>query len=347
MNFESQKLKQWFEEEKRDLPWRDNPSPYQVWVSEIMLQQTQVAVVVPYFQRWMALFPTVEALAKAPLDVVIKCWEGLGYYARARALHTGAQYVVDNFQGILPSTADELRKIKGIGPYTVGAIRSFAFKQKAPAVDGNVMRVLSRYFLISDDIGKSHTIKRIWDLAETILPDAEPWIFNEALIELGATICRRKPDCNICPLKSSCKAFAEGNPTDYPYQSKKIKIESLHRAVAVISYKNKLLVRREEKGKIMSDLHEFPYLELSTNDLAIDQLENHLQHAMGLKVSLQSVLDTVSHSFTRFNVRLLPACFSSSSAPEVAGYQWMTIADLKKLAFSSGHRRIFEKLINP
>ncbi|MBA2727853.1 MAG: A/G-specific adenine glycosylase [Parachlamydiaceae bacterium] len=345
MNFDSQRLKQWFEEEKRELPWRDNPSPYAVWVSEIMLQQTQVAVVVPYFQRWMSLFPTIEALAKAPLDVVIKCWEGLGYYARARALHTGAQYVVDHFQGILPSGNDELRKIKGIGPYTVGAIRSFAFKQKAPAVDGNVMRVLSRYFLISDDIGKSQTIKKIWELAEAILPDVEPWTFNEALIELGATICRRKPNCSICPLKDSCQAYVEGNPTDFPYQSKKVKIESLQRAVAIISHTDRLLIRREEKGKIMSDLHEFPYLELTSPELAIDALERHIQSSMGLQVSLQSVLDAVSHSFTRFNVQLFPAFFSCINACEVPGYQWMKISDLEQLAFSSGHRRIFEKFL--
>lgn len=345
MKFDQHVLMQWFEDEKRPLPWRLNPTPYTVWVSEIMLQQTQVAVVVPYFHRWMELFPTVEALAKAPLDVVIKCWEGLGYYARARALHSGAQYVLENFKGVLPSSAEELKKIKGIGPYTVGAILSFAFKQKAAAVDGNVIRVLTRYFQIADDISKSQTIKRLWTAAEAILPDTTPWIFNEALIELGATICRKKPNCAACPLKSSCQSNLYSDPTLYPYQSKKIKIENLQRAVAIIQHNDSLLVRREGKGKIMSDLHEFPYLELSKEEGAMVLLENHITNVLGLQTSLESVLDNVSHSFTRFNVQLFPAIFSCKETIEVPGYKWIKYSDLKNLAFSSGHRRIFEKML--
>lgn len=340
MNFDQHALKRWFKSEKRALPWRDDPTPYEVWISEIMLQQTQVAVVIPYFQKWMKLFPTIQELAKAPLDSVIKCWEGLGYYSRARSLHAGAQYIVESFEGILPSSAENLRKIKGIGPYTEGAIRSFAFKIKTAAVDGNVMRVLSRYFLISADISKTSTIKEIWNLAQEILPHEEPWIFNEALIELGATICKRRPNCAICPLKSSCQGYINGNPEEFPYQSKKIKVEQLHRAVAVITCNNRLLVRREEKGKIMGDLHEFPYLELPNNERPVESLSDFIKNTLGLRVSIQSILDSLSHSFTRYRVQLYPAIFDCLQDSDVPGYRWIEMSELKKLAFSSGHRRI-------
>ena len=160
-------LKRWFLDQKRDFPWRENPSPYAVWVSEVMLQQTQAAVVISYFERWMQRFPTIQALADAPLEDVIKEWEGLGYYARARNLHAGARYVVENYEGQLPANAEQLYKIKGLGHYTVGAILSFAFQQRKAAVDGNVLRVLARYYGITDDIGKSATVKKCKDLLKS------------------------------------------------------------------------------------------------------------------------------------------------------------------------------------
>jgi len=173
---EIQALKRWFLEVQRDFPWREDPSPYRVWVSEVMLQQTRAEVVVPYFERWMARFPTVEVLAEAPLDEVIKLWEGLGYYSRARNLHQGAQQIVRDYGGKLPNSADKLKKIKGIGPYTVGAILSFAFHQKVPAVDGNVLRVMSRYQRIEEDIAKQKTVKMIGQRVAEILPEKEPRI---------------------------------------------------------------------------------------------------------------------------------------------------------------------------
>jgi A/G-specific adenine glycosylase len=179
---EVEKLRSWFLSQRRDLPWRENTTPYAVWVSEIMLQQTQVAVVIPYFQRWMDKFPTICSLAAASIEEVIKEWEGLGYYARARNLHAGAQYVVKNHAGELPETEAELRKIKGLGDYTIGAIRSFAFNHKAATVDGNVLRVLARYYGISDDISKMKSVKKFQGLAQSLLPEIEPWIISESLM---------------------------------------------------------------------------------------------------------------------------------------------------------------------
>lgn len=337
-------LRKWFLNQKRDLPWRQDPSPYAVWISEVMLQQTQVAVVIPYFYRWMERFPTIHDLAKASLDDVIKLWEGLGYYSRARNLHQGAQYIVENYAGNLPRSAAELRKIKGLGPYTVGAIRSFAFKERAAVVDGNVTRVLARFFAISDDIAKPKTTRRLWEIAEVILPDQQPWVVNEALIELGATICQRKANCLQCPINHQCASFAQGITKEIPFKSKTYKAELLHRAIAVISSGNYLLVKRGAAGAIMSDLHEFPYFECNDKKMLPKQMIEHFEEQWSLKMPLRHShsLEKVSHSFTRFNATLYPFVFSTSSRPIVEGCKWLTVDELDQLAFSSGHRRIFE-----
>jgi A/G-specific adenine glycosylase len=341
-NFDETALKDWFNKQKRSLPWRDNPSPYAVWVSEVMLQQTQVAVVIPYFQRWMQLFPTIEALATAPLDVVIKAWEGLGYYSRARNLQAGASMVVSQYDGKLPMEAVELAKVKGIGPYTVGAIRSFAFHQRAAAVDGNVMRVLSRYFNIEDDLCQPKTLKKIWQLAEQILPEKESWILTEGLIELGATVCTKKPKCMDCPLKTSCQGYIQGTAEELPYKSVKMKAEKLYRAVAVVvNSEGKFLVKHVQTGKVMSGLHEFPYFEVSLDGIDSEEFENQISVHLGLKVFWKENFQKIQHSFTRYQVSLFPQMFLCNDACNVSGFQWMSPNEMKKIAFSSGHRRLY------
>ena len=343
--FPHKKLKNWFLEERRELPWRIMPSPYAVWVSEVMLQQTQVAVVIPYFERWMVRFPNIQALAEAPLDEVIKLWEGLGYYSRARNLHDGAKFVLKEFNGILPKNSDDLKKIKGLGPYTIGAIRSFVFHEKAAAVDGNVMRVLARYYLVEEDIAKTQTLKTLWNLAESILPDEEPWLISEALIELGATICTRKPQCHKCPMRTSCKAYSQGKAVDLPYKSSKIKSEKLFRTVAVIQWNECFLVRRGKKGEIMGDLHEFPYFETNAKGMSELSLARKLEKEWNLRVKRPKILPEEKHSFTRFQVSLKPILFIIDEPYPVDACQWIPLTQLKKLAFSSGHRRIFEALL--
>lgn len=217
-SFNQKALVEWFNKQKRPLPWRKNPSPYAVWVSEVMLQQTQVAVVIPYFQRWMERFPTIQALAESSIEDAIKQWEGLGYYARAKNLHAGAKQVVANFDGELPSKVEALSRIKGLGPYTVGAIRAFAFHERSAAVDGNVLRFLTRYFAIEEDIAKIGTQKKITALAESLLPEKEPWVFAEALIEFGATVCKKAPLCFECPLNKSCAGLKKWPDTNFTNQ---------------------------------------------------------------------------------------------------------------------------------
>ena len=343
--FDSDPLKAWFKKEKRDLPWRQTQDPYAIWISEIMLQQTQVSVVVPYFLHWMEKFPTPFHLATAPLDEVIKAWEGLGYYSRARHLHEAAKVLVEQFEGKLPAEEDKLKNIKGLGPYTVGAILSFAFHQKKAALDGNVMRVLTRYFNIEDDIAKPSTVKRLREIAQEILPDEEPWIVNEAWIELGATICQRKAKCPLCPLKSSCMAYREHNVDQLPFKSKKTKIERLYRTVAVIQCEDTYLVKRGEKGAIMSDLYEFPYFDVPQEETSPEKLESQLQVTYGLQLTQKAILPEEKHGFTRYQVQLYPVLFTCTHRKNVEGGNWLSVDSLQKLAFSSGHRRIFQQIL--
>lgn len=346
-HFNAQKLKNWFQEKGRDLPWRNAPSAYAVWISEMMLQQTQVAVVIPYFERWMKRFPTVQDLAQASLEEVIKMWEGLGYYSRARYLHEGARYVLEKHHGQLPESLEELAKIKGLGVYTVGAIRSFAFHQQTTAVDGNVLRVLARYFYIKEDISKPKTIKAIRELAFQILPTEESWVFNEALIELGATLCARKPQCHLCPIQTNCQSYLQGATALIPYKSPKSATVSLYRAVAILSWNHKFLVKKGEKGKIMSDLYEFPYFEIGSSGIDQQQFSQKIQEQFQIKPIWQQTLSQVKHSFTNYRAHLTPMCFLfPDPIPHTLlnDFEWFSHEQLLQLPFSSGHRRILQIL---
>lgn len=337
-------LKEWFLCEQRDLPWRKTRDPYAVWISEVMLQQTQVAVVISYFERWMSLFPTVQALAAAPLEQVIKCWEGLGYYSRARNLHAAAHYLVSHFQGQIPPVEEELQKIKGLGPYTIGAILSFAFHQKKAAVDGNVIRVLARLFALHDDVSKEKTVRKLRQLLQSLLPEEESWIVNEGLIELGATICQKKPKCLLCPLKKQCKAFREGVQETLPVKLKKIATTYLFRAVPILYCEGSYLLQKGTHGKVMSDLYEFPYFELSSASITPKEMVEKTENFISTKVHFKHLLPKVSHSFTRYQVSLLPFLLEVEQKVAIEGYVWVDEKVLETLPFSSGHRRILQQL---
>lgn len=338
--FDTRKLKLWFRSKKRDLPWRHDPTPYQVWVSEVMLQQTRVETVIPYYNRWMEAFPTLERLAEASQEEVIKLWEGLGYYSRARNLHEGARYVIENFEGKLPSNEEDLKKIKGLGPYTIGAILSFAFHKKAAAVDGNVIRVLTRYFMIEDDVTKPRIQKKLREIAQEILPDEEPWVFNEALIELGAVQCSRKNQCGACPVQKSCQAYSLDAVSSLPYKSKKTKYEALYRAVAVIRFEDQILIKRVPKGKLMSDLHELPYLDTNIEGVSDSDLVKWVDEELELEAEIKMAYPEVRQSFTRFRVLLRPFLLSSKKFQVIDLYKWVSISELSELPFSSGHKKI-------
>lgn len=322
-------LNEWFQRIKRDFPWRIDPSPYEVWISEIMLQQTRAEVVVDYYLTWMKKFPTLEKLAESTEDEVIKAWEGLGYYSRARNIWKTAQIVTA--LGGFPSTRKELEALPGIGPYTAGAILSFAFKQKAVALDGNVERVASRLFFLSA------SKERLSEEVYQFLPEKDPHITMEALIELGALICKKEPLCHQCPLKAACKAFAHGDPKSLPVKKSPPKTIRLYRHLFCITDGKHLFLQKGVKGKVMADLWQFPYIDVQEED-----------YEQGVKIhtfpmQFLTYLDDEKHSFTRYQAHLRPMLFLSNNSPFEGS--WVEIDQLHTLPFSSGHREIVKSFL--
>ncbi|MGE5195770.1 MAG: A/G-specific adenine glycosylase [Anaerolineae bacterium] len=338
-------LEQWFSKHKRDLPWRRQPSPYAVWISEVMLQQTQVQVVIPYFERWMQRFPSITALAAASLEEVIKMWEGLGYYSRARNLHASAIQLMRENNGQLPTTKEGLAKVKGLGPYTIGAILSFAYHRKAAAVDGNVLRVLTRLFAIEEDIVRSRTQNDLRKLAEELLPDEKPWVIMEALIELGAQVCTSTPKCHLCPLQRDCLGLSYKKADLLPFKSRIVKIQKLFRAVAVIFCGKEVLLARGASGKVMEGLYEFPYIEVEPSDVNEGLFRQKVAKTFPLSLSFQKDLDLVRHGFTRYDVALYPTLWKAPEKKVVGSYLWIPWQEIAHLPFSAGHRRILKDLI--
>jgi A/G-specific adenine glycosylase len=312
-------LREWFKENRRDFPWREKKTPYRVWISEVMLQQTVASVVVAYFERWMERFPTLEALAEAHIDEVIKHWEGLGYYSRARNLHKAAQIIHLEHGGVIPQEKELLERLPGFGPYTTGALLSFAFGKKAAAIDGNVRRVISRYFALETVSGAD---------VESFLPDVKPWEIMEALIELGATVCRPKPTCQLCPLQDGCLAYRDGRIADFPPKTKRPPITKIRRDVSVVLHNDEIFLKKGLKGEIMEGLYEFPYVPLPLN----------MQKIVELPV--------VSHTFTRFHATLYPVLYRIETKVDIPGFEWVSFEKAKTYPFSSGHRRIFKELLN-
>ncbi len=348
------RLLRWFERHKRDLPWRREPrDPYRVWLSEVMLQQTQVATVIPYFERWLRRFPTLEALAAAPLDDVLKLWEGLGYYARARNLHAAAQIVLRDYGGQLPRTVEGLMALPGIGRYTAGAIASLAFGARAPALDGNARRVLSRVFGLSRP-----TAAELWALAESLLPRGRAGAFNEALMELGATICApRAPQCAACPLRAMCQARADGAPEAYPARPTRQKTPH-HEVLTVVLVDGagRALLGQRPRDGLLGGLWEFISAELRAPNPDAQgrpgcaDLADLILRRSGLKVrpSRAQPLGAVKHAFTHFKMTRqvwlvrLPKPVRAPLRPQgYARLVWATPEEIEQLALTRSDRRIW------
>ena len=340
-----ERLKRWFLAYKRKLPWRENPTPYQVWISEVMLQQTQVSVVIEYYFRWMEAFPTIEALAESSLEKVIKIWEGLGYYSRARRLHQAAQDIMKYHEGKLPDNEKELGAIAGLGPYTVNAILSFAFHRKAAAVDGNVVRVITRYQGLLQDVTQPKILQLLRERVYEFLPDKEPWVVMEALIEFGALICKKKPECFRCPIRLSCKAYADKNPHDYPLKKARPVITQLYHVVSLIEYENYVLLYQEvDKGKRMADLWGFPFTELKEPNYE-DRCPAEFLTLFKSSPEFLERLPIIKQSFTRYQAHLFPLRFKVTEAPLIPGYHWIEKAKLLEYPFSSGHKKLAATLV--
>lgn len=280
----------WYDLEKRTLPWRENNDPYRIWVSEIMLQQTRVDTVIPYYLNFMKLFPTIADLATAEEDTLLKAWEGLGYYSRVRNLQKAAIQIMNEFSGEMPTKPEEIATLKGIGPYTTGAISSMAFQLPVPAVDGNVMRVVSRLFEISEDIAKPASRKTFEAIMNQIIDPYKPGDFNQAMMDLGSSTCTpTTPTCNLCPINEFCQAFEAGTMTQYPVKSKKKKAKPVYYAGLLIqNERGEFLIEKRPAEGLLANMWTFPLLpeELLTvgTGLKIGKLNDTLPETIETQV---------------------------------------------------------------
>jgi A/G-specific adenine glycosylase len=326
------------------MPWRETSDPYQIWISEIMLQQTQVQTVKPYFKKFVERFPTVQALAESPLEPVLKHWEGLGYYSRARNLHKGAQVVVSDFAGQLPQNRAEILKIPGIGPYTAGAVLSIAFQLPEPAIDGNVLRVFSRLYACADPIDKKPAQIQIEAWVRALIDPKRPGDFNQALMELGATVCSpSKPKCGECPLRVYCQAAQDGNPEAYPRKAGKTQVKTLNLQVALLAWQGHYLLKQEKASGIFRDLWVLPW---SADGL--EALEAQILAETGLKTELGDSLGQVEHTLTHRQMKMALHSggeFQARQAPPLpAGWAWYQPGKDAPLAVPVAHQKIFKFL---
>jgi A/G-specific adenine glycosylase len=298
-------LLDWYKENSRDLPWRQTSDPYAIWVSEVMLQQTRVETVIPYYQRWLEEFPTLEDLADAEEDQVLKIWEGLGYYSRARNLLSAARIIVEKHAGKLPGDLAALQELPGIGRYTAGAVLSIAFNQPAPILDGNLRRVFTRYFDIKTPIQTAETEKTLWDIAEKLLPITEPGDFNQALMELGALVCVPKiPLCDQCPLAQDCQANLLGIQDDRPVRKERTSIPHLQVTAGVITLDNQVLIAKRPPSGLLGGLWEFPGGTQERDETLQETLCRELKEELDLEVEIGSLLGEYQHAYTHYKVTL-------------------------------------------
>ncbi|HVZ35997.1 MAG TPA: A/G-specific adenine glycosylase, partial [Polyangiaceae bacterium] len=299
-------LLEWYRRQRRALPWRATRDPYCIWVSEVMLQQTRVEAVIGYYERWMRRFPSVEALASADLDSVLRAWEGLGYYSRARNLQRAAREVVAAHGGQLPRSIGDLKRLPGIGPYSAGAIASIAFDADEPVVDGNVMRVLTRLFALAGDPRRAPLAAQLWELARALIPPGSARDFNQALMELGATVCTpRTPRCDVCPLAGRCKARALQRVEDFPERSARPRWTEEVRAVAVLRRRGRVLVVKAPPDAVRwAGMWQFPDLLLGAAGSAEKALVESLRSRFGLNVELSKQIGSLQHQVTRFRIQL-------------------------------------------
>lgn len=301
----TERLLHWYGKHARDLPWRGRADPYAIWVAEVMLQQTQVETVIPYYQRWMQRFPTIADLARADLQEVLALWEGLGYYSRARNLHRAARLIMEEFAGELPADLKALRQLPGVGRYTAGAIASIAFGQDEAVLDGNIRRVLARVFDISLPARSPEAERRLWELAVEHLPRDRAADYNQALMDLGATLCKpRAPQCTSCPLADICRAYLLGIQEQRPVPRARGKVPHYTVTAAVIQRDGKVLIARRAEGGLLGGLWEFPGGKLQPGENLASCLQREIQEELGVQVLVGRPLGVYRHTYTHFRVTL-------------------------------------------
>lgn len=347
--FIQEKLQGWYEGNARDLPWRRTKDPYQIWVSEIMLQQTRVETVIPYFTRWMEIFPTIDSLASAEEDQVLSAWEGLGYYSRARNLHRAAQILNGNFQGKLPSDPGSLQKLPGIGRYTAGAIASIAYGLNVPVLDGNVQRIFTRYFNVETPLQTAETETKLWQLAQELLPKEKTGDHNQALMELGALICLPKnPLCRECPLSSGCLANKLNLQKSRPVRKKKSPLPHFQVTAAVFQEGNRILLAKRPPDGLLGGMWEYPGGKQELNESLPETLKREIQEELNIDIQVGEPLGTFQHAYTHYKITL-HAYHCSLASRDIqlhfhTAYAWVPLDSLPNYPMGKLDRLISQKL---
>ena len=338
---------EWYDSGHRALPWRETRDPYRIWISEIMLQQTRAETVVSYYERFLARYPTVEALALSGEEELLKCWEGLGYYSRARSLHRAAKAIVAEYGGELPADVERLRALPGIGDYTAGAIASIAFGIPAAAVDGNVERVLCRYDAVLEETGTPAVRRRIAARAQELVPADRPGAFANAMMELGATVCTpRSPACLLCPVRESCRGLALGVAAELPHKMKRKPQRVERRAVLLVFGGGRVLVVRRQE-KLLGGLYVFPDVLLGDAPADAAALCAHMD-ALGLETAFDGALGHARHVFTHIVWEMEIFALEAQRCAPVDGGKWVTAQELAALplptAVKAARARAMERL---
>ncbi|MEK6902620.1 MAG: A/G-specific adenine glycosylase [archaeon] len=342
MDFPSQELMEWFQKNQRPLPWRKAYDPYHVWISEIMAQQTRIDQMQPYYARFLKQFPNVHALADADPQTVLKSWEGLGYYSRARNLHDAAKQVVEKHKGELPHSQKELEKLKGFGPYISSAVASIAFNENVPVVDGNVLRVTTRFWGISEDVSLPKTREKINAKLNEVLPQGKARAFNQGLMELGALICvPDNPLCSTCPLQKECFAYRYSKQSSFPVKAKKGKAPQKHFAMAAIRQVDSLgFVQRQTA--LLNGMWECPMVEYSPLTDSTYDIEKKFEE-MGIRIKIGTRKGEVKHSYSHFtqHVHVFEATLTNSTPSTLS---WFDSKKLEKKPLSKVQLRVLELL---
>jgi A/G-specific adenine glycosylase len=347
----STSLLAWYDKNKRSMPWRDCDDPYRIWISEIMLQQTRVDQATPYFERFINRFPTVEDLAEASQQEVLKIWEGLGYYSRARHLHEASKLVVDKFEGSVPDSWDEITELKGVGPYTASAILSIAFDKQYAVVDGNVIRVLSRYYGVEKDVRKSEAKNLIQEYANELIPSNRPGDFNQAVMELGATVCTpSNPNCERCPLQVGCIAYKTASTNEIPYKSPAKKRPHHHIGVGIIlNENNEVLIALRPEDAMLGGLWEFPGGKKEKNESIQETVKRELKEELDIEISISKPFMKLDHAYSHFKITMHAfLCELRKGDPKPNTSQeirWIHIDELADYPFPKANRRLTKKLM--
>jgi A/G-specific adenine glycosylase len=344
-------LLRWFRASRRDLPWRRHYRPYEVWISEVMLQQTQVKTVLPYYERWMARFPDIRSVAEAPEDTLLKHWEGLGYYSRARNIQKTAQILLRDYDGEVPAELSTLRKLPGIGPYTAAAILSLAFNQDHPVVDGNVKRVFARLHDMDKPVGDRESLRFIEESADRLLPRGEARDFNQALMELGAVVCTpRNPLCDDCPLAEECRSRLRGVVNERPVSAPRKTAVFTEVAVGLLVSRGRIFIQKRPPGGLMPLLWEFPGGKVKDGETPERALVREFMEELEIRITGLRKFGVIRHSYTSFRVTLhafLCRLEDGRQRPVLRSAvdgRWVTPRELADYPFPAANQRLIRAL---